>query len=120
MSLQGPKLILPDDEKRVSKLKRKLSEYATRVEDYKKNLERENPTWHPEQIELLYKQFSEYFKLAVLSELLLKEKLDTYAFSLELQKDKGFNIQNYDGAGGVINDYCETGGANCQGGTGLV
>ena len=119
MNLESPKLILPEDEKKVNQLRRKLIEYATRVEYYKKSLEKENPFMHPELIESLYKQSSEYSKLAVLSELLLNRKLDTYIFSLELQKEKAFNIKNYNNACGVIDDYCKTGGENCWSGTGL-
>ena len=51
MSLQDPKLILPDDERRVSALRKKMGEYAERVSNLKKKLEQDNPFWHPEQIE---------------------------------------------------------------------
>lgn len=59
-------------------------------------------------------------KLAVLTELLLEKEVDTYELSLELVKEiPSLNLEYYNRACGVINDYCKTGGSNCRGGTGL-
>jgi len=111
---------LPEDKNRVNKLKRKLKEYAERVEKVKKELEKDNPTWHPELVQLTLEKSQNYIRLSVLSELFLEEEVDTYKFSLELNKElNGFDTKEYSITCAVINDYCETGGKNTSGGTGL-
>ena len=123
MSLEGPILKLPNNQERKSQLKRKLKEYAKRVEKDIKILEQNNPNWHPSQIEFFYKKSSSYMKLTVLSELFFQRELNSYELCLKLSNEELIknkkDLDNYNQACGVINDYCETGGANCINGTGL-
>lgn len=124
MDSENKKIILPrENKKRVSALRRKLKEYAERVDDYKKRLERENPSWHPKLIELSCGKSEHYIRLAILSELLYEGEVSLSKLCSELESEgiisDGRTLDDFFGSYLVINDYCETGGANCVGGTGL-
>ncbi|MFH1787718.1 MAG: hypothetical protein ABH811_02935 [archaeon] len=127
MGLESPILELPQGERR-EQLRRKLKEYAQRIEDYKNNLKRDNSFWHPDKIKLFVLENSDYMKIVVLSELFLtegskNESLGTYTLFEELFKEKLIVTEKeydiFNQACGIIDDYCKTGGKNCSDGTGL-
>jgi len=116
-------LELPKDEKRVGTLKKKMGEYAQRLQDLKERIETDHSNWHPEYIMRFVEQSQNYMNLRVFSELFLTPKLETTNFSLELD-DEGFiydkkSLDRYNLACAILDDYCKTGGKNCRGGTGL-
>ena len=120
---EGYFLEWPDNEKRSAQLRRKLKEYAERVEHFKKRLEQEESYFHPELIGSLIKQSPNYMRFLVLSELEKEKEIDTQKLSTQLYeegliKDER-SIKEYNTACAIIRDYCETGGKNCIGGTGL-
>jgi uridine kinase len=116
-------LELPEDETRISKLKRKAKEYEKRVEDYRKKIEEKEPYQHPGLIEIQLKKSQDYMNFTILSKLLSVKRLETNSFSLELNK-KGLiidkeSLERYNQACAIIDDYCKTGGTNAQNGTRL-
>ena len=62
------------------------------------------------------------YKVTVLKRLLQDGQVNTYELSLEMAKVHGssFDVDVFDNACSVIEDYCKTGGANAHGGTGLT
>jgi len=116
-------LELPKDEKRVGTLKKKMREYAQRLQDFKERIETEHSNWHPEYIMSFVKQSQNYMNLIVLSELFLTPKVETTNFSLELGEEGPIydkkSLDRYLLACAIIDDYCKTGGKNCRRGTGL-
>lgn len=105
-----PGIILP--ERRRKQLELKLDEYKARL------VERESASNPEEQLKpdskLIYKIF-------VLDRLLQDGSVKLNSLSLELKKELGnsFNKNLFTRACIVIQDYCETGGENIYGGTGL-
>ena len=100
-----PVIELPSDKKRVQQLKLKLVEYRNRLDRYKMPEEQMHPLC----------------KIAVLSALIEKGKVNVIELKAEMEKTygPGFNKGLFFSACGVIEDYCLTGGANLSGGTGL-
>jgi hypothetical protein len=95
----------------VKALNDKLLEYKERLGAEMK----EQPYKAPEQ----YSNDTVY-KIAVLDELLKNGEVNTQELSRELKEKYGFiNIDDFDNACGVIEDYNETGGKNNSGGTGF-
>lgn len=109
---------LPKNQDLVERLRKKLVQYAQRASDLVDQIKEENPYWHPELVVQNYCITNQFYKLAVLSELLEKREIGAQAFSLELAEEYNvFDINNFNQACGVIDDYCRTGGAHAQGGT---
>jgi hypothetical protein len=102
---KNPIITLSSDPKSIQQLKLKLLEYNNRLDHYKP----------PEA------QMSPICKIAVLSRLLEKGHLNTLELMAEMEKTygSGFNKGYFLRACAVIEDYCLTGGANLNGGTGL-
>lgn len=100
-----PIIILPEDKKRRQQLKNKLEEYEKRI----------SPHRHPGL------QMHAICKKIILERLLKEGEINTWNLSLEMAKTYGsdFNLDDFNDACGVIDDYCQTGGANVKGGTGL-
>jgi len=115
-----PVLRLPADEHRVRQLEAKKTEYEERLA---KQSARE-PYRHPD----LAQDPGTRIRLAILSRLLEAKEVPTWTFSLELASQsegivavlgpKGFE-EAFNCSAAVINDYCETGGTQVRGGTGL-
>ena len=112
---EGPVIRLPRDKKRVADLQKKLAEYQRRRSDH---LSRMDAYKAPE---IWFDTDSEH-KIAVLSELIKKGRIGTWALSRRLVERFGihFDVGAYERACTVIEDYCKTGGANVRGGTGLA
>jgi len=100
-----PVITLPSDPKRITQLKIKLLEYQRRFDPYKA----------PEL------QMGTICKMVVLERLLKEGKINAGDLSKEMAKTygSGFNEGAFLNACSVIEDYCLTGGANVNGGTGL-
>ncbi|MBI2633076.1 MAG: hypothetical protein HYW78_01650 [Parcubacteria group bacterium] len=97
-------LTLPDDVERVKKLKIKLKEYYKRLMPFKA----------PEL------QLDTICKITILSRLLKEKEIRTRALYHELRIMYGDECEKpFLNAIGVIDDYCKTGGATVQKGTGL-
>ena len=107
------KIVLPKDEVLKGKLERKLEEYKGRLEKLDDGYK------HPELIRRC--NIDSEYKIAVLERLLADGEVNTHAVSLELHKKYGIiDIEAFNNAAGVIEDYCMTGGIkNTYGGTGL-
>lgn len=114
---ESPKIVLPEDELGRRTLKDKLEEYRGRLEEIKK----QNPYMHPELIRRISGRGRGLgYRIDILESLLEHGELDTHQFSLELKKRDGFfDVENYNTAVAIIDDYCKTGGKNITGGTGL-
>ncbi len=76
--------------------------------------------------DVLYRKWDATCKIAVLQKLLQDGQLDIQSLAAEMmdvhKDEEGFSTyfrNSFETACGVINDYCETGGENCHGGTGL-
>ncbi len=111
---EGPRIVLPENEFRVNALRAKLGEYKERLEGLKQG----EPCMHPQLFNTLNSH--PVYKYLILERLLEGGEVDTQEFSLELKELHGFfDVGNYNDAVGVIADYCETGGRNISGGTGL-
>ncbi|MFH1801515.1 MAG: hypothetical protein ABH804_01640 [archaeon] len=122
MGLDGLILEWPEDETRAEQLRLKKIEYARRIKRNKRILS-EDTNCHPELIKKILKGSQNYINLIILSTLQRRKKIDTYNFSLELA-ERGLiinseSIEKYDEACDIVRDYCETGGRNVRGGTGL-
>ncbi|MEK7503001.1 MAG: hypothetical protein AAB556_00990 [Patescibacteria group bacterium] len=102
---ESPILVLPKDETRKQQLRKKLAEYRGRID----------PSHAPET------QMSAICKTTVLERLLRDGQVKTYDLSLEMAEmyGSGFDVNKFNNACGVIDDYCKTGGQNVSGGTGL-
>lgn len=108
---ESPVIILPDERK--EQLQAKLDEYHSRM------AKDGDPYTHPEQ--LLFMGSGAAYKSVVLERVLRDGSLRIWDLSLELSERLGpaFNPEKFTKACAVIKDYCETGGINVQGGTGL-
>ncbi len=105
-------LILPNDPVTKEKLEGKLSEYKKRMN---KSIE-QNPCIAPEAIYCT----DVGYKAAIVERLFDKGLVNLSDFAIELQKKYGIiNIDDYNNAAGVIDDYCTTGGKNTKDGTGF-
>lgn len=102
---KSPILVLPEDKVRVEQLRKKLEEYKQRADPYRA----------PEL------QMGTVCKIAVLERLLQDTTVDTWQLSLEMEETygSGFDPWKFGTACGVIADYCNTGGQDVIGGTGL-
>ncbi|MDP3779448.1 MAG: hypothetical protein Q8R30_05405 [bacterium] len=102
---KSPILVLPEDKMRVEQLRKKLEEYKQRADPYRA----------PEL------QMGTVCKTAILERLLRDMVVDTWQLCLEMKETygSGFDPQKFGVACGVIADYCNTGGRNTTGGTGL-
>ncbi len=102
---KSPILVLPEDKVRVEQLRKKLQEYKQRIKPY----------CAPEL------QMGAVCKIAVLERLLRDMVVDTWQLCLEMEETygSGFDSEKFGVACGVIEDYCNTGGKNSTGGTGL-
>ncbi|HEB47227.1 MAG TPA: hypothetical protein ENI22_02050 [Candidatus Pacearchaeota archaeon] len=114
---ESPKIVLPEDELGRRTLKNKLDEYKGRLEE----IINQNLNMHPELIrKISVKSGGLGYRIDILESLLKNRELDTYQFSLELNKKDGFfDAESYNTAAAIIDDYCKTGGKNVKGGTGL-
>lgn len=100
-----PTITLPDDHPRKEQLERKLEEYRGRLK----------PSESPES------QMLTICQISILEKLLGNNEVITSDLSQELIKEYGelFNLTLFNNACNVIIDYCNTGGQNVWGGTGL-
>lgn len=103
----SPVIIL--SEERLPQLKVKLEEYKGRLDPHK----------HPD-LQLLMHSDSMY-KITVLERLISDGSVRTYDLSLEMAEKLGgnFDVELFDKACAVVEDYCKTGGKNLKGGSGL-
>ncbi|MBI1975038.1 MAG: hypothetical protein HYS57_01605, partial [Parcubacteria group bacterium] len=104
---KSPVIVLPDDETRKQQLRDKLTQYKGRV--------------HPYRAPELQMNMDTICKIAVLERLLCDGQVSTWDLSREMAKTygSGFDVNAFNNACGVIEDYCKTGGQNLRGGTGL-
>lgn len=111
MADEKPKHIitLPEDEERVAQLRAKHQEYLQRLDQFD----------HPEL--RARRQWDAFCKEYGLRILLTKGQLDTHALSLDLAQKfpKAFDVDGFNNAMGVIDDYVTTGGENILRGRGL-
>jgi hypothetical protein len=101
----SPTITLQGNHPRKEQLERKLMEYRERLEPLKPPAP----------------QMDTICKIAVLEALLSDNRLNTHDLSQELFQKYGklFDLKIFDVACSVIIDYCDTGGQNVWGGTGL-
>ena len=104
---EGPVISLPQE--RGEQLRLKLEEYKGRID----------PTTHPD-LALLMGDPNAY-RVKILGTLLDAGSLKTHDLSLLMSSELGdkFRPELFDISCCIIKDYCETGGANTVGGTGL-
>lgn len=114
---EAPIITLPDEESRKRSLFYKLREYKNRLDLIKNR----NPYAHSGMIrKISIENGGLGYKIDILERLLEKGELDAHTFSLELsERDGFFDVNKYDLAAGIIDDYCRTGGKNLCRGTGL-
>lgn len=105
MPTESPVLVLTKDKKRLQQLNGKLAEYRGR----------RDPQYPPEM------QMDTICKIAVLERLLRDSRVNTWEFSRELASTYGtsFDVEAFNNACAVVEDYCQTGGQIARGGTGL-
>jgi len=94
---------LPSNKKLLEQLQRKLEEYKNRLDPYK----------HPVLLS------DPYCKIAVLERLLKRGKIIPSKIREEIKNESWFTAERFYAACWVIDDYCQTGGQNTRGGTGL-
>ncbi len=101
---KSPAIVLPEREER------KLQLYA-KLEEYKRRLGKRSG----------YSYMDTILKIRVLERLLKDKRVKTHKLSLELSREFGsdFDVERFDNACGVIENYCLTGGERAHGGTGL-
>jgi len=97
------KIVLPKNKELREKLERKLKEYEVRL----KNADRERT------------RIGAQNKIAVLKELLDNGIVEASVLKKRIIQEEWFDEDRFENAMWVINDYCETGGENVVGGTGL-
>jgi len=104
---ESPVIVL--SKKRTPQLKAKLEEYKGRLDPHK----------HPD-LQLLTHSEAMY-KITVLERLLIDGSVQTHVLSSEMAEKLGnnFDVELFDKACAVIEDYCKTGGKNLIGGSGL-
>ena len=101
---KSPVIVLPTDKTREQQLRGKLAEYKGRMDLYRA----------PEL------QMDTICKIAVLERLLRDSQVNTWELSQEMAETyASFDVKTFNNTCGVIKDYCETGGQNTHGGTGL-
>lgn len=111
--MDNPIIKLPEDPNMRGALEKKLAEYVERATCLIRR--------YPEiEFDELNRFNPSVYKLAILEKLLRDGEINTDRFLVELQMkkhdiDPGF----YQDSAFVIRDYCETGGENVIGGTGL-
>ncbi len=93
-------------------LEMKLGEYAVRVQ-----LLRER--FPDESLDQIGDKVSDVYKLALLEQILDEGQIDSSEFLTDLLNHGNVNIDNYFNASFIIRNYCEKGGADIVGGTGL-
>lgn len=98
-------IVLPTDETRKQQLRDKLVEYKKRMVPYRA----------PEM------QMNTICRTTVLEQLLCDSRVNTWELSQKMAETygSGFDVNAFNEACGVIEDYCKTGGRNLRGGTGL-
>src|SRR4030042_4226739 len=103
---EPPIIILPEDEAHKQQLHRKLEEYRQRIDPFR----------HPGL------QMSAVCKKTVLEHLLRDGQVNTWKLSKDMAATHGqtFDIDAFNNACAVIDDYCKTGGKKAQGGTGFA
>ncbi|MCP6726606.1 MAG: hypothetical protein KJI69_01010 [Patescibacteria group bacterium] len=114
-------MTLPEDAERVEMLRRKLGEYEERIETYHDENQSQHPAFRALQLA------TTTCKMTILKQLLDEGRVVAWDASkafiderLEENKSSGAHFaEAWMTAFEVINDYCETGGANVGGGTGL-
>lgn len=102
---ESPVIIFPKDETRQQQLRDKLIEYRGRIDPY----------LAPER------QMDTIYKIAILERLLHDGRVNIRELSRTMAKTHGsnFDVNLFNNACGVIEDYCKTGGKNLHSGTGL-
>ncbi|MDA8404854.1 MAG: hypothetical protein M0Z56_11790 [Desulfobacteraceae bacterium] len=105
-------IILPDDHAIRDKLKKKITEYETRVSKLKKQPNLYNP-------ELSYNSIPG-FKALIARRLYQRGEIETMEMAKELTEEYGrLDSDKFNVAASVINDYCITGGKKVKKGTGF-
>ncbi len=109
-NIESPKIKFPEDITKVKSLQEKLAEYKERLGTQMKK--------DPHKVPELFTDTN--YKIAVLEKLLTDGEVNTYELSRELnEKYGGFNVDDFNNACAVIEDYAKTGGKEVTGGTGL-
>lgn len=111
-----PLLKIPQDLEKLQKLESKLAEYKQRLATKLGELNLEYTA--PEVI--FAKTAGTEYKIAIVERLLRTGRVTTKGLSRELhKKDGNFDEALFNDCCGVIEDYCNTGGANVSGGIGF-
>lgn len=101
---ESPVIFLPMDEVRKQQFRDKLTEYKGRM----------HPYCAPEM------QMNTICKINVMERLLRDGQVNTWELSREMVETYGnIDVNEFNNACDIIDDYCKTGGANIHGGTGL-
>ncbi|MBT9144063.1 MAG: hypothetical protein DDT29_02477 [Dehalococcoidia bacterium] len=109
-NIESPKIKFPEDITKVKSLQEKLAEYKERLGTQMKK--------DPHKVPELFTDTN--YKIAVLEKLLTDGEVNTHELSRELnEKYGGFNVDDFNNACAVIEDYAKTGGKEVTGGTGL-
>jgi len=104
----------PTNPERDRLLRDKLKEYSNKLEGNRKRLDCGYK--HPELLKQLLKKSNTYMRMTILSDLELRGSLDTEEYSIELVEEGLLNketLQFFNESCSVIEDYIQTGGANC-------
>ena len=118
---ESPILVLPEDKELVKKLHKKFQEYNERIKTYHKDHLNQHPDFRDRMMAL------NICKKTILGILFQEKRIVAWDASKKfvgecMKRDEGSGptfVNAWVDAWSVIQDYCETGGANVHGGTGL-
>ncbi len=100
---ESPVIFFPDNAERRNQLQEKLKEYENRAKHYRSQI-------HVDSV----------YKIEVLNCLLKDGQVKTWDLARDMAKKyPDFDVEVFNKACAVIEDYCKTGGKNTHGGTGL-
>ena len=102
----------PSDPRLAQALKDKLPEYVSRLRVVRGRFPQDS-------LDEINRRVSDGYKLMILEQVLDDLEIDTSEFLVDLLNHGYVCLDNYHNAAFTIRDYCETGGKNIVGGTGL-
>jgi hypothetical protein len=101
------KIKLPDNPEIKNKLRKKFTEYTTRVQKIKKECAHSNP-------QLCYNSLPGY-KALIIRQLFSVGEVETRRMASEIKEEFGkMDAASFNTAARVIYDYCKTGGKNLK------
>ena len=111
--MSGRKIVLPNDERVREALRFKMQEYKRRLEGAQRDIFK-----HPD---LIFMQNTDSaYKFVIAKALLDKGEVDTWELSKAFYGASGYvDVESFNNAADVINNYVRANGRNVRGGTGF-